>query len=543
MSFYPHTRSLGSQPGVQLNPKRDNTDGFVTDQSDQVMSVLGRFKRGRIDLPFLVDRGNIRRKLGSPESLRVSALNEAYVQTYEAVNNGARTAVVCRLTTSAAVNKYLVYNIDAATGASSWSTSAALPTTAYVFALLDRECYNDGSIYQVSAAKATDATSGQPVANDVITLTILDPDGVTVRFTQTGSLDPSATDEYGKDYFIGSLLAAQTDLIELDVAADASIPAIADCYGRDTNGNNKVASSDVQVLFTEGGTAYASADYDRVIAALEQSTFDYGYMITAGSQSVAQISKQAALNVRANRHLVVDVPGSLTVAAGITFINQFDFDEEYVTVYWAPLQTDDPVNGGKAVIGTGGLQAGLRCARNAQTNSFGLAPKNFPIAGSDWVLPRTGVKQLVTPDDITEKSDLADAGINPVLFEKYNSGGKYVFTDSLTTKKTTGYLKLASVAEMAGSFDDMVSKYGKEALQKPMDIAIGKMEKFLESLFFSARSSGWLVASDDSALGDKGYTFTVTRNAQRPADRMDVTYGLHYDGVARAIYITQTVSA
>ncbi|KVN83492.1 hypothetical protein [Burkholderia ubonensis] len=543
MSFYPHTRSLGSQPGVQLNPKRDNTDGFVTDQSDQVISVLGRFKRGRIDQPFLVDRGNIKRKLGKPESLRVSALNEAYVQTYEAVNNGARSAVVCRLTTSLAVNKYLVYAIDTTTGASNWSISAAMPTGSYVFALLDRECYNDGSIYQVSAAKVTDATSGQAVPNDVVTLTILDPDGVTVRFTQTGSLNPSAVDEFGRDYFIGSLLAQQTDLIELAVAAGAQIPVAGDCYGRDANGNSKVASSGVQVLFTEGGTAYASADYDRVLASLENSTFDYGYMITAGSQSVAQISKQAALSVRANRHLAVDVPGSLSVDAAITFIKQFNFDQEYVTVYWAPLQTDDPLNGGKAVIGTGGLQVGLRCARNAQTNSYGLAPKNFPIAGSDWVLPRTGVKQLVTPDDITQKSDLADAGINPVLFEKYNGGGKYVFTDSLTTKKTKGYLKLASVAEMSGSFDDMVSKYGKEALQKPMEIAIDKMEKFLESLFFGARSSGWLVASDDSALGDKGYAFTVRRNAQRPADRMDVTYGLHYDGVARAIYVTQTVSA
>lgn len=542
MSFYPHTRSLGSQPGVQLNKKRDNTDGFVTDQHDQVISVLGRFKRGRIDLPFLTDRGNITRKLGKPESLRVSALNEAYVQTYEAVNNGARSAVVCRLTTSAAVNKYLVYALDVQTGASSWNTATALPSTAYTFALLDKECYNDGSIYQVSAATVKDATTGTAIATKIITLTILDPDGVTVRYTQTGSLDPAAVDEYGKDYFIGSLLAAQTDLIEFDVSATASIPAIADCYGRDTNGNAKVASSGVQILFTEGGTAYTSDDYDRVISALEKSTFDYGYMITAGSESVAQIQKQADLNERANRHLIIDVPGTLDVAAAITFLSQFSLDEEYVSAYWAPLQTDDPVNGGKAVIGVGGLQAGLRCSRNAQTNSFGLAPKNYPVAGSDWALPRTGVKQLVTPDDNSEKSDLADAGINPVLYEKYNSGGKYVFTDSLTTKKTTGYLKLQSVADMAGSIDDMISKYGKEALQKPMEIAIDKMEKFVESMFFNAKSSGWLVASDDSALGDKGYTYTVTRNAQRPADRMDVTYGLHYDGVARAVYVTQTVS-
>jgi hypothetical protein len=264
-------------------------------------------------------------------------------------------------------------------------------------------------------------------------------------------------------------------------------------------------------------------------------------MISGGSQAVALLAKQVALNVRANRDFVIDVPGGLTVAAAETFITQLGLDTEYVSIYWAPLQTDDPVNGGKAIIGTGGLQAGLRCARNAQTNAYGLAPKNFPIAGKDFALPRTGVKQITTPDDITEKSDLAAAGCNPVLYEKYNSGGRYVFTDSITAKKTNGYLKLISAAGMAGSIDDMVSKFGKEALQKPMGVAIGLMEKFLEVLFDGARHTGWLVASTDDALGDKGYVFTVTRNAQRPADRMDVTYGLHYDGVARAVYITQTV--
>ncbi|WP_109479084.1 hypothetical protein [Paraburkholderia sp. C35] len=539
MSFYAHTRSLGNQPGVQLNPKRDETDGFVTDQSDQVISVIGRFKRGRIDAPFLVDRGNIKRRLGKPESLRVSALNEAYVQTYEAVNNGARNAVVCRLSPETATNNYLVYRIDSQTGASSFASVPALPTDAYVFALKDLECYNDGSIYTVSALKTTDGT-GAVIANKEITLTIYDPDGTTIRLQETGSLDPAAVDEYGNDYFIGSLIAEQTDLIEVTAYAGASIPALADCYGRATDGTQKTASSGVMVLFTEGGTGYVNDDYDRVIAALEKSTHDYGYMISGGTQTVALLAKQAALNIRANRLFIIDVPGGLTVAAAQTFIAQLGLDTEYVSLYWAPLKTDDPVNGGKAIIGVGGLQAGLRCARNAQTNANGLAPKNYPIAGKAFALPRTGVKQITTPDDITEKSDLAAAGCNPVLYEKYNGGGKFVFTDSITSKKTTGYLKLISVSEMSGSIDDMISKYGKEALQNPMEVALKKMNDFLKALFDGARSSNWLVESDE--LGNDGYTFTVARNVQRPADRIDVGYWLHFDGVARAIYLTQTVS-
>lgn len=107
---------------------------------------------------------------------------------------------------------------------------------------------------------------------------------------------------------------------------------------------------------------------------------------------------------------------------------------------------------------------------------------------------------------------------------------------------TTSYRKLISVAEMSASLDDMVVKYGKECLQLPMDIAIKRMTAFLKFMLTAMRASNWLVASDDPVLGDAGWTFTVTRNAQRPADRMDVNYGTHYDGVNRATYVQQTLS-
>src|SRR5437764_5215152 len=100
--FYPHTRQLGAQPGVQLNPLRDNTDGFAADASDQVAALVGRFKRGRIDAPFKVNRGNRLAVLGSPESIRISALNEAYVAVAEALDAGASEMVLARLVTDAA---------------------------------------------------------------------------------------------------------------------------------------------------------------------------------------------------------------------------------------------------------------------------------------------------------------------------------------------------------------------------------------------------------------------------------------------------------
>jgi len=543
MPFYSHTRQLGSQSGVQLNPPRDNTDSFVTEVSDQTTAVMGRFKRGRIDMPFKVNRGNLKRKLGASESLRVSALNEAYVHLYEAVNNGAREAVVSRLSASTAVNSFAVFTVDTTSGIGAFTASAAAPVAPFVFYLKDLECFNDGVLFEVNALKAVDGTN-MPVASKMITLRIKEPDG-TIRYEVTGSLDDSAVDEYGKDNSLVAKMAALTPNITIVTSQTASIATTAECYGKAADGStNLSANANPLVLFTEGGTAYTSDDYDRTIAALENGTLDYGYAVSAGTQATALIGKLATLNMRANRNFIIDVPGDLTSDAAATWVAQLGItgaNAHLVQYYWAPLRTDDPINGGRAVIGTSGLQAGLRCSRNAQTNSYGLAPKNYPIAGKDWAINRTGVEQLSNPDEFA-LSDLADAKINPVIYQSYNDGNGFVFYDSLTAAQTNGYRKLVTVAEMSSSLDDMIAKQAKANLQLPMDIAISRTEKFIKGLLDGARASGWLVASDDPALGNTGYAFTVTRNAQRPADRMDIAYGVHFDGVNRATYVQQTIS-
>jgi hypothetical protein len=523
-----------------MDPVRDNTNGFVTGVADQSTAFVGRFKRGRIDAPFKVNRGNLRQKLGAPESLRVSALNECYVHVYEAVNNGAREAVISRLSVAGATNSFAVFALDSQSGTGSFSAAPAAPAPgAYVFYLKDLECFNDGVLLEVNAIKTTD-DQGQPTASKTVTLRVREPDG-TLRYEVTGSLDDAAVDEYGQDASLAAKLAKVTTNVQIWVAQNASIPLTSDCYGRAADGSEKlVKTATPLVLFNEGGTAYTTADYDRVLAALEASTFDYGYASTGGTQATALVSKLATLNIRANRMLAVDVPGDLSPAAAIAWAAQLNIDSHYVSFYWAPLRTDDPLNGGRAVIGVSGLQCGLRCGRNAATNSYGLAPKQYPIAGADWMINRTNVEQLSTPDEFV-LSDLADAKINPVIFQTYNDGAGFVFYDSLTAAKTNGYRKLISVAEMSSSLDDMMAKAGKRFLQLPMEVCLSRMDKFMLKTLKGAKASGWLVKSDNPVLGDKGFTYTLGRNEQRPADRMDVKYGAHFDGVARAIFSEQTI--
>ncbi|MEJ7808179.1 MAG: hypothetical protein WKG03_19930 [Telluria sp.] len=541
--FYPHTRQLQAQPGVQLNPLRDNTDGFSPQPTDQAFAVVGRFKRGRIDAPFRVNRGNLKAKLGTAESLRLSALNEAYVQTSETLDGGAYEAVVVRLTTPAAANGYAAFVVGVGGTPSAFPATMTVPLAPFVFHLQMLDCFNDGYRFEVAANKTLAADGVASVPAKVITLRIREPNN-NLLYEFTGSLDPLAVDEHGKDYFIGSVIESQTDLVKITVAADADIPITADCYGRNPDGTQKTATSGVNpvVLFAEGGTGYIASDYDAAVAKLENGSVDFGYIIGGGSQAVALLSKLGALAVRSNRQFAYDVPGNLTPAAAAAFVGQLNFDSHYIQAYWAPLLTDDPVNGGKAYIGTSGYNVGLRCARNAQTNAYGLAPKNYPVAGKDWPLARTGVKQMYSTAD-PELSDLANAKINPVIFQRYNDGGKFVFSDSITSAKVNvSYRKLISVSEMSATIDDMVAKFGREVLQLPMDAAIKRTEAFLKATFDGCRASDWFVASNDPALGEKGYTFSVKRNNVRPADRMDVTYGCHYDGVVRAIHITQTLS-
>jgi len=104
-------RQLGAEAGVQLNPLRDGSEIPVQDNYDQVIGIMMRATRGRIDKPFKVHRGNVYKKLGRGEPVRTNALNEAWIHVVEAVNSGAYEVVVQRLVPETAVIKYAVADV------------------------------------------------------------------------------------------------------------------------------------------------------------------------------------------------------------------------------------------------------------------------------------------------------------------------------------------------------------------------------------------------------------------------------------------------
>lgn len=539
--FRSFVRQLGFQPGVQLNPLQDQTDGAVPDNSDQIIGVIGRFTRGRIDKPFRVNRTNFLSRTGPAEAVRVNALNETKLQVYEALNNGAYEAVVQRLTPGAAVKSFAVINFTGTPTASAetvvFSVAATAPTAGYSLYLMHHDCFNDG----IKLALHADTTplTGAATPNTDVTLRVLDVNG-TILHEFTGSLDSTAKDDFGISKYLPDVAATLTDSVEIVVAANASVPVTSNAYGRSLAGKDNWATSDTLVCFNESGTTYVNDDYDRCITGMRDTRDSYGYLISGGTPNASLIAKLADLAIEANMPLEVDVPGTLGPSAALTFVAALGIDSHYVRYQWAPLSAEDPLNGGRVTWGTGGLHAGLSCGRNARMNAKGFAPKNYPVAGKDWSISRVAVKQLFHPQE-QELSDLAKAQINPAIYEMYNGGGRYVWTDSLTAAKTVvSYKKLQSVAEMSATLDNWVTLYAKELLQLPMKEFIKRMGSFLDILLADAQASNWLVPAKNLP-GNAAFAFTVRASEVRPADLVLIDYYTSYDGVARQVIVQQTL--
>lgn len=534
-NFY---RQIGAQPGIQQNPLKDTTELPSFGTQDQTFAVAARFPRGRIDKPFRVNRSTAARKLGRPEPMRSSQLNEAHVQVVEALNKGASEAVVMRLSTNMSSLSWIVVNPDG----TATSAGTVPQSGTHLFAVKHFECHNDG----IKVAFHADAlsVSGSNVANKVITVQLIDPTGV-LLYEFTGSMDPAATDDYGNTFYLPNVVSSQLSggEVEISVQAGSQISPTSAAYGKTAAGTPAWLTTPVVNYFVEGGTGYTTTDFVKARTGLKTTDLDYGFIVSGGSRAAALITQMALLAFDMNRQFRYDIPGDLSPAAAIAFGSQLNItDKNYVHLvqsFWAPLKSECPSGiNGKEVIGTSALNVAKACLRNAAVNAKGFAPKNYPIAGESFPFDRSGVQQLYAPTE-QELSDLALAGINPVLYERYSSGGKYVWTDSLTSRTGNSLAKLIAVADMSTDLDDKITRFMKGLVQFPMNDACKKANDFLKTLLGGAETSGWLVPS--SKLGGASFQYLAQPNEARPYDRMDVKVWTSYDGTVRQIIQTQEI--
>ena len=537
----PFSRSIDKRSGVQLNYINDMSEMPSVSTVAHNMAIAGRFSRGRIDKVFAVSRNKIKRTLGSPQSLSVSPLGEPYVHIQEALKGGTVQAVVSRLVSADASNKLMVATASVLPDTAVWALvdEATGASGNYLIAIKHLECFSEGVKAEIHADAATDA-EGAPAASKIITLQLRDvtTDEI-ILGPYKGSLDPAALDEFGQSYYIGDVVALYTDVLEVvEVHADAVVPPACAFYGKKEG--KDIYSSAALSYFTEGSTLYTTADLDAAMDRIRRSRPTFTYIGSGGTESVALISRLLELGKEINKQVAWDIPGRFTPEAAAAFYASVGgaTDSLYSQCYWAPISASNPAVGGKALMGTSGLYIGLRCARNAQTNAKGIAPRNVVIAGSDFAVNRTNMVQTYEPSD-DELEVLAASRINPVLFKDYASGGKYAWIDSLTGAQTEGATKLIAVVEMATYVDDTIASAAQEALQKPMAKAVEKMTKFISTFLESLQSAQWLQPSEQ--LDGACYSATIQPNANQPFEKMNIDTSICYDGTSRVISQQQSI--
>jgi len=573
-------RQIGEQSGIQLNPTVDRTDG-VAGIGDQTAAIVGSFNRGRMDgRPFWVDAQTLRAKLGAPVSLAKSLLNEAYLRIYEALRNGAQQVLVSRLLREEVTNDYVVIQIDATAGAIQTETGEPIldgagdPITmgntgiittaasiasgfadelAIAFKLLDGinegfvvranfDAYDDVDAYvQVSDGDGGFNTTFNPKSLR-LSLEILDKSNSQVLYRAVGAVHPDSVDEFGQTRYIGNLASDVfvfyagnlPDAGYLSAYQDSTMGVMAD-------GTRLFIRQDVEP-FDYIDTTYTNSELDAACNALRYSNEDFGYLMGGGTQSVPLLTRLIDLAYHTETLLAIDAPSNKDEEEAITWVTGLNVDNFLISCYWTPLRCDEPLNGGKASWGSSGAQIGLRCNRNARLNNLGFSPKQNPIAGKDWPLPRTGITQLRNPSP-NQLSNLAKAKINPVILDKFSDGSRYTFRDSLSMARTLiSKKKLITVAEMSAHLNQMIVRIIKDHLQKGMTVAIARSRAQIERLLKNAEASGWLVPSRDPMMLGLTYTLELRPNEARPNDWMDVRVAVSFDGVARVAIIEQTIS-
>lgn len=539
-------RQLGAESGIQLNPLQDRSEIPTVDNWDQNFAIACRLTRGRIDKPFAVNKSNYLRKIGYGESMRVSALNEAYVHIVEAVNKGAYEAIVQRLVTEDAVISYAIAKLDSNDVV--WETGAAIPVTPYLLAIKHLECFNDGIQCEIHADIKRDG--GSNVANDVVRLVIKDIKNNPL-FDFTGSLDPAAVDDYQNSIYLPDVVSQQTDAVEVSVGASVTTIATAsNAYGYSVSGLANWAKSGVLVCFDEGGTGYSTPDYSRARTLLQNTNLNFGYISSGGSQSTALIAQLIQLAYDTNRILALDIYGGLTKDAAITFYEQLNIGGNYessdlVPAYWAPLKLTDPTGiNGKTIIGRATLLIAYACRRNAVKNSrLYCEEKKNPIAGRDYPLYNQNITQLVQVSQF-DKNDLARAHINPVIGESYTGGFRYVFFDSLTgAAVTNSKRKLFSVIDMSVDVSERITRYGKDILQKDRKSVVQRMNDFLHQMRADLYAAGWVVDPEETnpSFATDYFAYEVMPHPVL-VDAVIVNWYPCYNGTTRQIYCTQTLT-
>lgn len=187
-----------------------------------------------------------------------------------------------------------------------------------------------------------------------------------------------------------------------------------------------------------------------------------------------------------------------------------------------------------------GTLMGYTLLRNANTDAQGFPPLKDPVAGYPYPMRWAGaeMRQDVKYNEET-KEMLAQAKVNMVLLERYDTGPRFVLADILTQYDSkTSVLRLLNASEISMFIDNRLINICKRHLLKAKSSfksdALRECRTFLEG----CATAGLIVESED--LGGK-YTLDITDRADRPHDAVDLKCGYRPEGAVRAVYLSTSV--
>lgn len=402
----------------------------------------------------------------------------------------------------------------------------------------------DGYTVQVNFDAYNDAV----ITKDSIRLNIDIIDNVdgSTLYSISGAIEPSSVDESGNTRYIGDIAELFNDVFEIyeGVYPDNNKPSLENTLNASTDVNGRPIYYELSITPTTivNEVPYGDSAYEYSHLKLMDTTEQFEYLMSVGTQSVGLIERLALISKERGVVFNLDVPSDLSIDDAVTWMGQFVFDPKYdhlIRRLHCPQKARNMLTNGMSMWGSSGFYTGLHCARNAIKNGYGLPAMNAPIAGESARLTRTMMRQAVVVNDVAKRK-LAKARIIPVIREVYETGNWVVFFDSLSgNSKDNSFLKLASVGEMSNYLDRRIATRAKTALQNPMPVAIEQMTTFIDALLEAAKTSGWLQNSAD--LGGNAYEFSVTASIAEPQDVMVIVFDACYVGVNRKTTITQTV--
>ncbi|KGQ44921.1 hypothetical protein [Gallibacterium anatis] len=539
------TRQLGNEPGVQLGPTVDNSGGLAYDAvEEQTIAGVMRLTRGPIDRAFEVYKANFYRVVGMPESIKKNPLNIAQSLLMEATQKGAKRVLVSRLVGSDAKVKWVVVKKSESKDAVEVErfkldikVADEKPTENFLFAIKHLGCFNDGIKIAVSAkAVYEDDGETEKDATD-ITLRIMDRNGTELD-SFTGSIDSDSVDADGYPNDLASIIENfSSEDYEMVIAADAVIAKDTMAYGKNASGIQREFVSDVLNAFEEGSTSFTTQNYNEAVERLRQASVRFIQLSSFGSENTSLCAALAQLAFDRDITVAIDINGTFKPKQAIAWIKQLGLKGHLISVLWHPVECRDPAGvSGRIVMPTSALRCSLAAARNAQLNAFGLAPKQYPIAGANYPIQRQGMKVLYNPND-EELSDLAAAGITPVIY----SDGAFIFNDVISLLgKNTSALNLLPAVEIVTSIERYIARMAKQYLLfLPMQEAIKTTIEVGTAYLESCVKSGWLTVSETLPTG---FEIGAVANKMRPLDVMNIKVRMHPEGCVRQVIITPEVT-